>query len=122
MASIPPASTIFASSVWIICAARHNRLHPRPAQPVHRQRRSLNRQSRPQPHMPRPIQRIARSLLRIAKHRMIEFLGIDPRPLNRPLGRNRAQLLRRKIFQLAAIAAKGRARPADNRDITRFQH
>ncbi len=101
---------------------RHNRLHPRPAQPVHRQRRSLNRHPRPQPHVPRPIQRVARSLLRVAKHRVIEFLGIDPRALDRSLRRNRAQLLRGKILQFAAIAAKGRTRPTDNGDVTWFQH
>jgi hypothetical protein len=72
--------------------------------------------------VPRPIQRITRSLLRVAKHHVIEFLGIDPRPLDRALGRNRAQLLRGKILQLPAIAPKGRARPTDNRNITRFQH
>ncbi len=72
--------------------------------------------------MPRPIQRIARSLLRIAKHSMVKFLGIDPSPLHRTLGRNRAQLLRGEVLQLAAIAAKGRARPTHNRNITRFQH
>jgi hypothetical protein len=49
---------------------------------------------------------------------MIEFLGIDPSALDRTLGRNRSQFLRRKVFQFAAIAAKGRPRPTDNGNIT----
>jgi hypothetical protein len=72
--------------------------------------------------MPRPVQRIARGLLRVAEHSMVKFLRINPGPLDRSLGGNRAQLLRRKIFQLPAIAAKGRPRPTDDGDISRLQH
>ena len=99
-----------------------DRLHSRPAQPVHSQCRSLNGQPRPQPHVARPIDRVARSLLRVAEHDVIEVLRIDPRALDRRLGRHRAQFLRRIIFELPAIASKGRARPADNGNITWFQH
>ena len=99
-----------------------DRLHPRPTQPIHRQRRSLNRQSRPQRRVPRSIQRVARSLLRVAEHGMIEILRVNPRALDRRLRRYRAQFLRRIIFNLPAIASKGRARPADNGNVSRFQH
>jgi hypothetical protein len=48
--------------------------------------------------VPRAIQGIAGSLLRISEHGMIEFLGIDPRALDRTFAGDSAQLLRRKIF------------------------
>jgi hypothetical protein len=67
--------------------------------------------------MPRTIERITRSLLRVAKHRVIEFLGIDSRPLNRALGRNRSQFLRGKILQLPAVPPKRRSSPTDNRNM-----
>src|ERR1700682_3355412 len=72
--------------------------------------------------MPRAIQSVAGSLLRVAKHCMIKFFGIDPSPLDRALGRDCSQLLRGKVLQLAAIAAEGRASPADDGNISRFQH
>ena len=53
---------------------------------------------------------------------MIKLLHLQARARDRSLARDGPQFLRRKIFQLAAIASKGRACPAHNRDITRFQH
>jgi len=70
--------------------------------------------------VPRSIESIARSLLRIAKHNVIELAGIDSRPLDRSLRRHRAQFLRRIIFDLPAIASKGRTYPADDRNVSRF--
>src|SRR5208337_2501291 len=72
--------------------------------------------------MPGSVDRIARSLLRVAEHGMIEVFRIDPCPLNRSLRRHRAQFLRRVILDLPAIASKGRARAADNGNVSRFQH
>jgi hypothetical protein len=72
--------------------------------------------------MPRAIQSVARSLLRVAKHSVIEFFRVDSGALDRTFAGDRAQFLRREIFQLAAIAAKGRPRPTHNCNVTWFQH
>ena len=56
----------------------------------------------------------------LSEYDVIEFLGIDPRALDCSPSCNRAQLLRSKVFQLAAITSKGRTRPADNRNIPGF--
>ena len=98
----------------------HNRLHPRPAQPVHCQRRYLNRNPRPQTNVPRPVQGVARSLLRVPEHHMIEFLRINPRALHRTLGRNRPQFLGREVLEFPAIPSKRRARPINDRNIPGF--
>ena len=75
--------------------------------------------------MPRPIERVARGLLRVAEHDVIKLLRINGRAVtsrscNRRLPRNRAQFLRRIVFDFSAIAPKGRARPADDGDVSRF--
>src|ERR1022692_509743 len=72
--------------------------------------------------MPRPIERVARSLLGITKNRVIEFLGFDSGTFNGGLGCNGAQFLRRIVFDFSAIAAKRRTYPADDSNISRFQH
>ena len=99
-----------------------NRLHARAAEPVHGQCRSFDRQARAQPNMPRSIERVARGLLRVAEDDVIEVFGLDSRALNRCRRRDRTEFLRRIVFDFSAIAAKGRARPTDNGNVSGFQH
>ena len=53
---------------------------------------------------------------------VIEFLGSIPARSIAPFAAIGRQLLRGKVLQLAAIAAKGRPRPADDGNVPRLQH
>src|SRR5581483_2506027 len=100
----------------------HNRLHARTAQTIYGESWGFNRQSSTQPDMARAVQGVARRLLRVSKHRMIEFLGIQSSTFDGTFSGDCAEFLRGKVFQLAAIAAKGRTRPTDDGDVSWFQH
>src|SRR5258707_1263195 len=100
----------------------HDRLHSRAAQTVHRQRWHLNRQPGFERNVARAIERVAGRLLRVAEHGMVKLTGINARAPNGFLAGNRSQFHSSKIFQLAAVAAHGRTRPTDNRDIGSLWH
>src|SRR5207253_4245250 len=97
-------------------------LHAATAQAIDRQRWRFNRQPRSQSHMTGTVQCVAGSLLRIAENGVIEFFRLDARALDRLLGGNRAEFLRRKVFQLAAITSERRACAANDRNVTWLEH
>ncbi len=97
-------------------------MHSAAAQAIHRERRCLDRDTGPQANVARAVERISGGLLGVAEHNVIEFLGIKPGAFDRTLTGDGAQFLGGKVLQLAAVAAKGRARPADDSDVSRFQH
>ena len=68
------------------------------------------------------IERIPGSLLRVAENCVIEFFWLYSGAIDCALGGNCAEFLRGEVFQPAAIPAEGRARAADNCDVTWFQH
>jgi hypothetical protein len=68
------------------------------------------------------VQRIARRLLRVAKDHVVEFTWVNPGALNGALAGNGAEFLSGEILQLAAVASKGRTRPAHNCNVPWFQH
>jgi hypothetical protein len=72
--------------------------------------------------MTRPVQSISRCLLRIAEDGMIEFFFSDASTLNGGFCSDGAEFLRREVFQLAAIAPEGRARSADDGNVTWLKH
>ncbi len=75
-------------------------LHARSAQPVHGERRRLDRQSRAQGHMPGAIEGVTRSLLRVAEDGVVEFLGIKSGALDGAFAGDGAQFLAVKSFSL----------------------
>jgi hypothetical protein len=53
---------------------------------------------------------------------MVEFLWIDSRPLDCALAGDGSEFLGCEVFELAAVAAKRRARPTYDTDVTGLQH
>ncbi len=68
------------------------------------------------------IKCVSGSLLRVAEDDVVEFLGIDSGALDGRLASYGAEFLRGIVFDFAAVAAEGRARPADDCDVAWFQH
>ena len=96
-----------------------DRFHPRPAQAVHRHRRSFNRQSRFQSHMPRAVQGIRAGLHHVAKNHVVKFVRVHLRAPNRFLARHRPQFQRVRIVERPHIPDHRRACAFQNHRISR---
>ncbi len=68
------------------------------------------------------VESVSRSLLRVAEDGVVEVFGIDSGAFDGAFGGDCAQFLGGEVFQFAAVAAKGRAGPADDGDVSWFEH
>ena len=103
MLSMPPVSTTSASPSRIICAAVDRRLDARAAEAIDRQRRHLDRQAGLEPDVPRAIDRVGAGLQDVAEDDVIDVLRLDAGPLHRRARRDRAELDRGEVLQLARV-------------------
>ena len=101
---------------------RHDGLHARTAEPIHRQRGSLDRNAGLQRHVPSAIDRVARRLLRVAEHGVVELRGLDAGTPDR-FGRcDRGQFHGGEVAQFAAITPHRRASAAYDSDVCSLCH
>ena len=70
--------------------------------------------------MARAIERIAGGLLRISEDGMIEVLGGDSGTLDGSFRSDGSEFLGRIVFDFSAVTSKGRTRPADDGNVSRF--
>jgi hypothetical protein len=98
-------------------AAARRRLDAGAAQAIHRQRRHLDRHARLQADVARAVDGVGTGLQHVAEHDVIDVLRLDPGPLHRRPRRDRSELQRRKVLQLACVLRHGGARTTQNEDL-----
>ena len=116
MLSMPPVSTMSGFAELDQLRAADRRLDARAAQPIDRQRRHLDRHARLERRRAarrRPRRRWSAARCRRRRDRP---LRLDAGPLHRRARRDRAELERRDVLQLAGVVGHRRARAAENED------
>jgi hypothetical protein len=94
-----------------------DRLEPRAAEAVHRDRGDFDREARLEPDVAGAIDGISGCLQRVAEDRVTDLARRNARPVERVLPGHRAQLYRRQVLERAAERAEARADAGQKDDV-----